>query len=281
MKRPATPEQEDYRLSTLHALGLLDTPPDERFDAISSTAAALFGTPIALLSLVDAKRQWFKSRIGVEVTETTREVSFCGHAILGGELMIVEDALDDERFHDNPMVTGEPHIRFYAGTPLTAPNGQRVGTLCIADRKARTLTAGQRELLDHLGDWAEAEIGLLYERHALRRYLGHLLGLLAEPVVLADANGSIQFTNAAVTTFLGYTPEELAGHPLIPVIHESERKKITAELAALERASTDFSSLEHTASVVSKKGAQLRVMLALSRRIAVNQKVTTMVLRQL
>jgi len=275
------PEQEEYRLSTLHALGLLDTQPDERFDAISSTAAALFGAPIAFLSLVDAKRQWFKSRIGLEASETARDISFCGHAILGNEPMIVEDALRDERFHDNPMVAGDPSIRFYAGTPLTAPNGQRVGTLCVADRKARTFTADQRKLLDRLGNWAEAEIALVYERQALRRYLGHLLGLLADPVVLADANGSIQFANAAVTNLLGYTPEELAGQPLISVIHESEREKITAELAALERASSDFSSLEHAAAVVSKNGAQLRVMLALSRRLAVNQKVTTMVLRQL
>jgi len=281
VKRPEMPEQEEYRLSTLHALRLLDTPPDERFDAISSTAAALFGAPIAFVSLVDAERQWFKSRVGLDVAETARDVSFCGHAILGGDPMIVEDAVHDERFYDNPMVTGEPFIRFYAGTPLSAPNGQRVGALCVADHKARTLTADQRELLDHLGNWAEAEIGLIYERQALRRYLAHLLGLLAEPVVLADANGLIQFANSAVTTLLGYTPDELSGQPLITIIHESEREKITAELAALDRASSDFSSLDHGASVVRKNGAQIWVNLALSRRIAVNQRVTTMVLRQL
>lgn len=281
MKRPEMPEQEEYRLSTLHALGLLDTPPDERFDAISQTAATVFNAPIAFVSLVDADRQWFKSRVGLDVAETARDISFCGHAILGGGPMIVEDAVHDERFYDNPMVTGEPFIRFYAGTPLEAPNGQRIGTLCVADRKARTPTPEQRKLLEHLAKWAEAEIGLIYERQALRRYLGHLLGLLAEPVVLADASGLIQFANSAVTTLLGYKPAELSGQPLISVIHESEREKITAELAALDRASSDFSSLEHAAAVVSKNGAQLRVMLALSRRIAVNHKVTTMVLRQL
>lgn len=281
MKRPALPAQEEYRLSTLHALGLLDTPPDERFDAITRTTAALFGTPVSLVSLVDADRQWFKSRMGVDATETPRDISFCGHAILRDEVLVVEDALQDARFHDNPLVNGEPFIRFYAGKPLSAPNGQRIGTLCVIDQKSRAFTPEQRDLLEQLAKWAEAEISLISERLALPRYLGHLLGLLAEPVLLSDAKQRVQFANAAASRLLGYKPEELSGLPLISLIHESEREKITAELAALERVPADFASLEHGAAVVCKDGTQLRVMLALSRRIAVTQSVTTMVLRQL
>lgn len=281
MKPPALPAQEEYRLSTLHALGLLDTPPDERFDAITRTAATLFGTPISLVSLVDAKRQWFKSRVGLNAAETPRDISFCGHAILGSGVFVVEDVLQDTRFHNNPLVTGEPFVRFYAGKPLAAPDGQRIGTLCVIDRISRTFTAEQRDLLDQLAKWAEAEISLIAERLALPRYLGHVLGLLAEPVVLAGANGRVQFANAAALQLLGYKPEELSGLLLTALIHESEREKITAELAALDRVPSDVASLEHGVSVVCKDGTQLRVMVALSRRIAVTQSVTTMVLRQL
>ena len=281
MKPPALPAQEEYRLSTLHALGLLDTPPDERFDAITRTAAAMFGTPISMVSLVDANRQWFKSRVGLDVAETNRDISFCGHAILRNEVFVVEDALQDARFNDNPLVTGAPYVRFYAGKPLAAPNGQRIGTLCVIDRQSRTFTPAQRGMLDQLGRWAEAEISLIAERLALPRYLGHLLGLLDEPVVLADVDGRVQFANAAAARLLGYRPEELSGVPLIALIHQSEREKITAELAALERVSSDFASLEHAVAVVCKNGTQLRVMLTLSRRIAVTQSVTALILRQL
>jgi PAS domain S-box-containing protein len=281
MKRPAQPAQEEYRLSTLHALGLLDTPPDERFDAITRTAAAMFDTPISMVSLVDANRQWFKSRVGLDVGETNRDISFCGHAILRNEVFVVEDALQDARFNDNPLVIGAPYVRFYAGKPLAAPNGQRIGTLCVIDRRSRTFTAAQRDVLDQLGRWAEAEISLIAERLALPRYLGHLLGLLEEPVVLADVNARVQFANAAATRLLGYEPEELTGLPLTALIHQSEREKIVAELGALERVPSDFASLEHSAAVLCKNGTRLAVMLTLSRRIAVTQSVTTMIFRQL
>ena len=132
-----------------------------------------------------------------------------------------------------------------------------------------------------MGKWAEAEISLIAERLALPRYLGHLLGLLTEPVVLADADGRVQFANAAASSLLGYRPEELSGLPLTALIHESEREKFVVELAALERVPSDFASLEHSAAVLCKNGTRLAVMLTLSRRIAVTRSVTTMVLRQL
>jgi len=118
VKTPEYPDNESSRLDTLHALNILDTSHEERFDRLTRLAKRVLGVPIALVSLVDTNRQWFKSKQGLEATETPRDISFCGHAILGDEILVIEDATRDERFHDNPLVTGEPGIRFYAGYPL-------------------------------------------------------------------------------------------------------------------------------------------------------------------
>ena len=118
---PAQPPDEALRLQALRGLALLDTEAEERFDRITRTAVRLFGVPTALVSLVDDCRQWFKSKQGLGVTETSRDISFCGHAILGTVALVVPDALADPRFADNPLVTGPPHIRFYAGFPLGGP----------------------------------------------------------------------------------------------------------------------------------------------------------------
>jgi len=139
MQRPAIPPDEAQRLQALHDLLVLDTEPEERFDSITAFCSTAFRVPIALVSLIDADRQWFKSRQGLDACETGRDISFCGHAILQDEPFIVPDALDDARFADNPLVTGEPKIRFYAGMPLRLSNGFRVGTLCLIDRKPRRL----------------------------------------------------------------------------------------------------------------------------------------------
>lgn len=135
-----TPANEAERLAALFALLLLDTPPEERFDKIVAFAAEEFEVPIALISLLDTDRQWFKAAVGLgDTCQTGRDISFCGHAIMRAEIMVIEDALLDERFHDNPLVTGAPHIRFYAGAPLILSNGLALGTLCIIDTKPRQL----------------------------------------------------------------------------------------------------------------------------------------------
>lgn len=144
------PADEDERLSALRALLLLDTPPEERFDRLARFVAEQLDVPIALLTLVDGQRQWFKARVGLDATETPRDISFCGHAIMKNDLFIVEDASRDPRFSDNPLVTGEPHIRLYAGAPLSAPGGHRIGTLCVIDTVPRTLGPVELSILDAL-----------------------------------------------------------------------------------------------------------------------------------
>ncbi|MEQ8484856.1 MAG: sensor domain-containing diguanylate cyclase [Pseudomonadales bacterium] len=158
MQAPSTPQDEKTRLDTLRALNILDTSPEERFDRLTRLAKRLFGVPIALVSLVDENRQWFKSRQGLDACETSRDVSFCGHAILSDEVLLVPDAAIDERFHDNPLVVNDPAIRFYAGCPLRVPNGSRLGTLCLIDREPRDFDEDDLALLRDLARMAEQEL---------------------------------------------------------------------------------------------------------------------------
>jgi len=152
------PADEERRLEALYQTGLLDTEAEERFDRYTRIAAALFDVPIALVSLVDKDRQWFKSRMGLEVRETARDKAFCAHVILGDDVMQVPDALVDDRFADNPLVTDEPRIRFYAGAPLSLGDGSAVGTLCVIDHRARNLDQDQLQLLSDLAKLVEREL---------------------------------------------------------------------------------------------------------------------------
>lgn len=154
------PENESDRLNTLRGYKILDTRPEERFDDLARLAAFICGTPIALISLVDEDRQWFKSKCGIQAAETPRVQAFCAHAIMSPELFIIPDALQDSRFANNPLVLGEPHIRFYAGAPLVAPNGHILGTLCVIDQISRELSPQQLEALRILGRQVMAQIEL-------------------------------------------------------------------------------------------------------------------------
>ena len=159
MKAPTTPDNETQRLEALRRLNILDTPPEERFDRLTRLARRMFDVPIALVSLVDEDRQWFKSRAGLDATETSREISFCGHSILSGDIFMVPDTLSDDRFSDNPLVSGPPDIRFYAGCPLRCyPDGQRLGTLCLIDTKPRSLDQEDLAALKDLAELAEREL---------------------------------------------------------------------------------------------------------------------------
>lgn len=158
MEAPPIPADEQARLSQLRSLAILDTPPEERFDRVTRMARRLFDVPIVLVSLVDENRQWFKSCVGLDVTETDRRISFCGHAILNKKTLVIEDTLHDERFADNPLVTEGPHIRFYAGQPLHTLSGQAMGTLCIIDREPRKFGQEDIEMLSDLAGMVEREI---------------------------------------------------------------------------------------------------------------------------
>lgn len=188
MQKPEKPADEITRIDTLRALNILDTSPEERFDRVTRLAKRLFGVPIALVSLVDENRQWFKSCQGLEVSETPRDISFCGHAILGDDIFLISDASLDERFHDNPLVTSEPHIRFYAGCPLRVPGGSKLGTLCIIDREPHDFNEDDIALLRDLTRMAEQELAalqlatmdeltLLSNRRGFEALSAHALGL--------------------------------------------------------------------------------------------------------
>lgn len=161
MERPRIPPDEAQRLAALHATRLLGSAPEETFDRITRTAARLLGVPIALVSLIDKDRQWFKSRTGLDACETPRDISFCGHAILSDEPLVVPDAAQDARFVDNPLVTGDMHLRFYAGVQLYSVDRKKIGTLCVIDSRPRQLGPGE---LDALRDLARMVEQLVYHR---------------------------------------------------------------------------------------------------------------------
>ena len=154
------PKNESARLETLRRYHILDTPPEQAFDDITKMASMLCDTPISLVTLIDQERQWFKSSIGLNLTETSRDLAFCAHAILGSEIFIVPDALGDERFAENPLVTTAPHLRFYAGVPLVTLSGHAMGTLCVIDHRPRKLTSIQKEMLQTLARQVVAQLEL-------------------------------------------------------------------------------------------------------------------------
>src|SRR5215210_9050009 len=173
------PGHETERLAALARYRILDTEPEQAFDDLTLLASQLCGTPMALITLLDADRQWFKSRLGISVAETSRSIAFCDHAIQQRGVYTVPDALSDERFRDNPMVAGEPRIRFYAGAPLVTPDGHALGTLCVVDRLPRTLSREQLEALTALCRQTE-------EHLELRRHIGELKDAHAEQATLID-----------------------------------------------------------------------------------------------
>lgn len=169
--RAPLPENEAARLEALHQYKILDTEPDETLNDLTRLAAYICGTPIALISLIDLNRQWFKARLGLTEEETSRDVSFCAHAITQDGSLVVRDALDDQRFRDNPLVTSAPHIRFYAGSPLITPEGFKLGTLCVIDRVPRDLNPEQIAALRMLGNQVMTQLDLRREIAFMERAL--------------------------------------------------------------------------------------------------------------
>jgi len=221
---------EESRLAALCSYSILDTLPEKEFDDIVRLVSAICDVPTALVSLVDADRQWFKARTGMEAEQTSRDASFCAHALGQQELFIVPDAALDERFAANPLVTGSPHIRFYAGAPLVTPEGEALGTLCAIDSKPRTLTGEQQEALMILSRQVMAQLELrrrmaeqqrtMQERGKAQERLRLLEAAVekANDVILIteaepfDRPGpAIVYVNPAFTQMTGYAPEKCWG----------------------------------------------------------------------
>lgn len=227
-----TPPEEWRRLSALRALGVLDTEPDPELDAITSFASELFEAPIALISLVDEKRQWFKSKVGLDIVETDRDVAFCGYTILSDDNLVVLDTHADERFRDHPLVVGEPNIRFYAAAPLTLAGGERVGTLCVispnprtefSPRDARALRTLSRQVVTFFEN----------RRTLSEQRIARLVADTAtDAFVASDPDGAIIYWNRGAEALFGYTSEEALGSPLDIIVPPEHRG---AHLAGMKR----------------------------------------------
>jgi PAS domain S-box-containing protein len=223
MQSPKFPENEIERIQALLDSGLLDSPPEERFDRLTRLAQNIFKTPYALVSLVDTERQWFKSRQGLDACETGRDISFCGHAILGDDLFIVENALEDPRFADNPLVTDAIEIRFYAGAPVSR-NGQKVGTLCIIDDKPRSLSEEQKHILRDLAACVSREIECSEQESALVESNLFSIGPVIALVWTPDDSWKLRHVSENIAAILGYDNRELlkTNSSLLALIHPDD-----------------------------------------------------------
>ena len=230
---------EARRLAVLNAYQVLDTPPDPTLDTLTRLASRLIGVPVALVSLVDERRQWFKSRHGLQASQTPREVAFCDHVVRSGEPLVVEDALADPRFRDNPLVTGDPYVRFYAGVPLRVPQGVVLGTLCAIDHQPRALDAEQLQTLRELGDLAVQQLVLHQRERALQAAESELqqhhrfFENSQDLNCVASIDGRFLALNPRWTQLLGHSRQELMAQPFLAFVHPEDLEGTTRAMADL------------------------------------------------
>ena len=271
MLQPNLPPCEIKRLATLRAMRILDSQPEAAFDRITRLAARLLRVPVALISLVDAERQWFKSRFGLDVgvTEMPRSTSFCGHAILDDLLFEVADARCDPRFADNPVVVGEPWVRFYAGLPLKAINGQNIGTLCLIDSAPRTLDQAERSLLHDLGQIAQ---DLVRARELMQQVPALMVAMPGQEPQYAptpepssvglldtDPDGLIQAVNPALAQMLDQPATMLVGANLRDLSHPDDLPVLERTLRSFRAHPEDVLGIEHR--LIRRDGAVVWVHL--------------------
>jgi PAS domain S-box-containing protein len=249
--KAATPPNEAARLQTLHRYGILDTLPEQEFDDLTRLAAEICGTPVAMVSFVDAERQWFKSKLGMEVEQTSRDVAFCAHAILQPEVMVVPDALEDARFKENPTVTGPPHIRFYAGAPLITQDGFAIGTLCVVDSQPRDLTPEQKRALAALSRQVVSQLELrrsvsdmlrvIRERRAAEEELDQFFTLSLDMLCISDFDGKFKRVNPAWQHVLGIPTKDLLSKPYIDFVHPDDVEATMREAKRIDEGATAIS----------------------------------------
>jgi PAS domain S-box-containing protein len=218
MKSAKIPENEPERIAKLQGYEILDTISEQIYDDITFLASQICQTPIALISLVDSNRQWFKSKVGLDASETPRELAFCAHAILQDGVFKVTDAHKDERFHDNPLVTGAPHVRFYAGAPLQTPTGENIGTLCVIDHQVRDLEPAQIAALQALS----RQVIALLELRRSQIQLNQFFELSEDLLCFAGTDGFFKKINLAFEKTLGFTKEEILKTSFMDLIHPED-----------------------------------------------------------
>lgn len=257
---PKTPKNEKERLAALDSYDILDTISEQAFDDITGIAAFICNTPISLVSLIDNTRQWFKSHHGLDATETPREIAYCAHAInVPDKILEVEDAFEDERFNDNPLATGDPHVRFYAGAPLVDSNGHALGTLCVIDHKPRKLTEEQRAALSALSRQVISQLELRKNINELRQTkrqqkadknaFADRIERVGDMVFELNEAGYFIYVNPALIRTSGYTERELLSMHFSQLVHENHREKAISyyvDLAKSKKKSSNFQFLMET-----------------------------------